>query len=115
MNVPRDDSGDAIAPPLGRLSLGERGSVVRLSVHVKPRSSRTMVLGERAGALEVALRAAPVEGAANQELVELMAGLLGVRRSSVTVALGASGRSKVIEIVGLSADEVRARLTRSLA
>lgn len=115
MNVPRDDSGDAIAPPLGRLELGERTSAVRMSVHVKPRSSRTQVLGERAGALEIALRAPPVEGAANDELVELLAGLLGVRRSSVTVALGASGRSKVIEIAGLTADEVRARLTRSLA
>lgn len=80
---------------------------------VKPRSSRSSVLGVREGALEVALRAAPAEGAANDELRALLARALDVRRSDVTIVLGASSRGKVVEIHGVGVDEARARLARA--
>jgi uncharacterized protein YggU (UPF0235/DUF167 family) len=69
------------------------------------------VKGVREGALEVALRSPPVDGAANDELVETLAEVLDVPRRAVTVLRGASSRGKSVAVAGLSPEEVRARLT----
>ena len=64
----------------------------------------------REGAIEVRIAAAPVDGAANDELVATLASALGVPRRDVYLVRGASSRSKRVEVRGLGIDEVRARL-----
>jgi len=80
------------------------------AIRVQPRASRNAVVGELGDVLKIALTAPPVEGKANQACVEFLAKLLGVSRSSVTIAAGETGRNKVIRISGLDAEEVRRRL-----
>jgi uncharacterized protein len=92
------------------LVLDERAGGVRFSVHVRPRSSRSAILGVREGALDVALTSPPVDGAANSELVALLARALEVRKGSVNIVVGASSRGKVIEVNGILPDDARARL-----
>jgi len=82
----------------------------RFDVFVKPRASRTRVGGQRNGVLVVAVAAAPVDGAANEAVVEAIAEALHVRRGAVRIAAGASSRSKVVEIEGLSTEELAGRL-----
>jgi uncharacterized protein (TIGR00251 family) len=60
------------------------------------------------GALVVALKAPPVDGKANAELVKLLAGALGVKKRAVRIASGHNGRRKVIDIDGVTLAEVRA-------
>ena len=91
--------------------LTERAGAVRFSVHVRPRSSRSAILGVREGALEVALTSPPADGAANAELAKLLARALEVRRGDVNIVIGASSRAKVIEINGMRPDDARARLS----
>jgi uncharacterized protein YggU (UPF0235/DUF167 family) len=55
-----------------------------------------------------------MEGKANDAVVELVSGLLGVKRRQVTVARGMSSRSKLLEVEGLSAAEAEARLAAAL-
>ncbi|HWN82347.1 MAG TPA: DUF167 domain-containing protein [Candidatus Udaeobacter sp.] len=75
-----------------------------LTVHVRPRSSRGGILGRRAdGSLDVALRAAPVGGAANAELVQLLARSLAVPKSAVTIVRGLTTRVKHVQVAGASA------------
>lgn len=77
------------------------GAIVQ--VRVVPRSGRAGVDGVRDDALLVRLAAAPVEGAANAELVELLARTFGVPRRDVTLVSGARSRGKRIRIEGLDA------------
>ena len=96
-----------------RLTIGERAEGVRISVQVRPKSSRSAILGVRDGALEVALTSPPADGAANAELMKLLARELNVRRSGVDIVVGQSSRNKVIAVYGINATEVRARLGRT--
>jgi uncharacterized protein len=82
-------------------------------VQVRPRSSRSAVLGVREGTLQVALTAPPVDGAANAELIALVARALNVRRSDVVVAMGASSRGKLLDVNGIGPDDVRLRLSKA--
>jgi hypothetical protein len=86
--------------------VAQRGDAVRFRVRVQPRASRTEVAELQEDALRIRLAAPPVEGEANEELVRFLAKRLRVAPSRVTVVSGAAGRRKVIEVGGLSADDV---------
>ena len=81
-----------------------------LRVRVSPRASRDALGGERAGALVVRITAPPVEGAANDAVLRLVARTLGVPASAVEVRHGAAGRDKLLHVRGLDASALRARL-----
>lgn len=88
----------------------EKDGALRLEVHAKPRAKKSRIVGVREGALEVALAAPPVEGAANDELVRVLSSALGIRRKDVALVRGESSRNKLVEIRGLGADELLSRL-----
>ena len=93
---------------MDRLRVAEKGTVVRVAVHVQPRASRSEIIGQHGAALKVRLQAPPVDGAANEALVRLLAEALKVPERSVRVVAGATSRSKVVEVDGTTADAVRA-------
>jgi len=92
------------------IPIQESAGGVTFAVKVHPRAKKNAIAGELGEALKVALTAPPVEGKANQACIEFFAKLLKVPRSSVSIAAGQSSRSKVIRVVGLSAEELQKRL-----
>ncbi len=93
-----------------QLELKEHASFVDLRVFAKPRASRSRVLGVREGALEVALAAPPVDGAANQELLATLARALNVPKRQLELMRGDTSKHKLVRVQGLAAGEVRERL-----
>jgi len=85
------------------------GAVV-LEILVQPRASRTRVVGEHDGRLKIQLAAPPVDGEANQALVEFLAEALGVRKGDVAIDRGLTGRRKTVRVTGPGAAAVRAAL-----
>jgi len=87
-----------------------------LSVRVTPRSAKPGLgdwktdPGSRAF-LVVRVAAAPADGAANEEVLKLLAKALGLPKSSLVIVSGQTARLKRIELP-LEEDEVRARLSR---
>jgi len=79
---------------------------VRFDVRVQPRASRSEIVGEYNGAIKVRLSAPPVDGAANDALVDLLAKELSVARRSVSIVRGASSRSKTIAVAGIDVASV---------
>src|SRR5207244_3263996 len=87
---------------------------VRLDVHVRPGARKEGVRGWQAGVLRLDVTAAPEQGRANRAVTDLLAEALGVRKSAVALVRGRASRNKVIEVDGLSEDEVRRRLGEAL-
>ena len=75
---------------------------MRFNVRVQPRASKDEVVGYSNGVLRVRLRAPPVEGAANEALIEFLADELGVSRRHVRIVSGIGSRNKVIEVDDLA-------------
>ena len=97
---------------LPRIAAASGGSTVE--VRLSPRSSRRGVGGVRSGALELRVNAPPVDGKANVEARKLLADLLAVSPSSVSLKRGRTSRQKVFFVEGLSAAETRSRLEKGL-
>jgi uncharacterized protein len=73
-----------------------------LIVRVVPRASRSEIVGFHDGALKVRLTSPPVDGAANDELVKLLAKKFGVPRGDVSIVAGETSKNKRIKINNLS-------------
>lgn len=84
---------------------------VIVDVRVVPRSGRSGVDGTRDGALLVRVTAPPVEGAANDELIAVLADALDVPKRAVSVVSGGQSRRKRVKIAGVTEAETRTRLS----
>ena len=81
-----------------------------IEVRVIPRAGRSEVAGTRDGALLVRINAPPVDGAANAELIVLLADTLEVPRRNITITAGATSKRKRVKVVGITADRAASRL-----
>ncbi|MFZ9573173.1 MAG: DUF167 domain-containing protein [Limnohabitans sp.] len=81
----------------------ERDGAVVLDIHVIPRASRTQPDGVYDGALKVRLHAPPVDGQANQALIEWLADTLGIAKRDISVLRGTTARRKQLRISAVGA------------
>ena len=88
---------------------------MRLRIQVRPGARRETIQGWRAdGSLALSVAARPEGGLANQAVMALLAEVLGVPRARVAIVRGGSARAKVVDIEGLSEDEIRRRIEVTL-
>jgi uncharacterized protein (TIGR00251 family) len=83
---------------------------VVLTVHIQPKASTTECVGIHGDAIKIRVAAPPVDGAANDELIQFIARRLSIPTASVRIHSGASGRHKRVLIKGATAQLVMARL-----
>jgi uncharacterized protein (TIGR00251 family) len=88
--------------------------LAEIAVRVIPRAGRTAVGGFRGGALVVRLAAAPVDGAANEALIEFLAGLFDRPTRDISIVAGRTSRNKRIAIAGLDRAQLDAKLSAIL-
>jgi uncharacterized protein (TIGR00251 family) len=77
-----------------------------LHIHAQPGAKRTEVIGLHGDCLKVRLASPPVEGKANECLIEFLARRLGVRKGQIVIARGMSSRRKSVFVAatGLQPD-----------
>jgi uncharacterized protein (TIGR00251 family) len=92
-------------------AIRENADGVSFAVRVHPRAKKDAITGKLGDALKVSLTTPPIEGRANEACIEFFAKLLNVPHSSVTIASGQTSRNKVIRVAGLSAEELRKRIS----
>jgi uncharacterized protein (TIGR00251 family) len=95
---------------MGKLKITGSESGVTFAVQVVPRASKDEIAGIHGDALKIRVTAPPVEGRANEALIEFLSDQLGVRKSQVEIVAGATSRRKTIRVVGLWPQEVGERL-----
>jgi uncharacterized protein (TIGR00251 family) len=81
-----------------------------IDVRVIPRASRSEVAGTRGKALLVRLNAPPIDGAANAELIEVIAKVLQVPKRAVSIIAGERSRQKRVRVVGIDISTAAPRL-----
>ncbi|HEY2509773.1 MAG TPA: DUF167 domain-containing protein [Polyangiaceae bacterium] len=89
------------------------GGTVRISVRAKPRAKKSAVLKADGLTVDVALAAPPVDGAANEELLAVLAEALGIPKRALALVVGASSKSKVVAVEGMAEGDVVARLAQA--
>jgi len=83
----------------------------RLEVYIQPRASKSEVAGMHDGIIKIRIAAPAVENAANEALIVFVAAALGVSKRSVRIVSGRTSRRKVLQIDGVTDEELVAKLT----
>jgi uncharacterized protein (TIGR00251 family) len=96
------------------IELQERSCGIVLSVKAQPGARRNGIVGEHAGALKVAVSAAPEHGKATAAIVELLAEALEIPRSNIQLISGATRRKKQFLICGIALSEFERRMIAAL-
>lgn len=87
---------------MNALDAREISGGVRFTVRLQPRASRNEIVGLQGSALKVRVTAPPVEGMANESLIELISAALKISRRNVCIVSGSASRTKILEVKGIS-------------
>lgn len=93
---------------------GAPAASATLSVRVVPRSSKNAVAGIDGGIVRIRLTAPPVDGKANEALVEFLSDALDLPKRSIDIVSGETGRTKIVRVDGIETDVAIARLAALL-
>ena len=83
---------------------------IQLRLQIQPKAARTELVGRHGDALRLRIAAPPVDGAANQAVIEFLADRIGVPRRSIRIVGGATSRRKRLEIDGVTVAAARLAL-----
>jgi hypothetical protein len=78
----------------------------QFALRVQPRASRNAFVSVMGDAIKLAITAPPVDGKANQAVIDYLSDFFRVPKSSITIVSGETGRNKLIAIRGMSAEQV---------
>jgi uncharacterized protein (TIGR00251 family) len=88
----------------------DKDGAITFDVQVVPRASRDRLGPVHGDRLKVQLTAPPVDGAANDALVQLLAKALGRPRGDVAIVRGHTGRKKTVRVAGSTRDALYSRI-----
>jgi hypothetical protein len=90
------------------------GDAVVIAVHVQPRAGRTAVVGRHGDALKVRVAAPPVDDRANEAAIALLAEVLDLPVSALSVVTGARSRVKRVRAQGIDHEDAVERVELAL-
>lgn len=95
------------------INFREKDGALIFSVVVVPRASKSEIVGEHNGALKVRLAAPPVDGAANEELIKVLAKEFGLAKSQVEIVSGHTSKTKKVclTMISSSSSEIFAKFS----
>lgn len=91
----------------------KNGAIIQ--VHATPRASKSQIQGLHGDALKIRLQAPPVDGKANETLIEFLAETLGLPQRQITLLSGQTSRQKRLNLQGVTAHQVTQILGISVA
>jgi uncharacterized protein len=92
---------------------GKKGAA--LAIRVTPRASHNEIVEVLSdGTVRIRLTAPPVEGKANEALIEFLSKVLDIAPSKIEIVAGVTGRDKLVSILDMDAEMVHTRILQNL-
>ncbi|KYG67674.1 DUF167 family protein [Bdellovibrio bacteriovorus] len=80
---------------------------VRLHLFIQPKSSKNEVVGPHNGELKIKITAPPVDGKANEALIEFLSDYFDIPKRQVVLVKGDTGRHKTVDLMGVEEKTAR--------
>jgi uncharacterized protein (TIGR00251 family) len=90
------------------IHINETENGVTFHIWVLPCSSKSEIVGIQDDAMKIRIAAPPREGQANAECIGFLSGILGVKKTQVTIIRGHKSKSKTVAVTGLKSKDIEA-------
>lgn len=84
--------------------ISETNEGLIIHFHVQPGASKSEISGLHGNRIKVRLKAPPVEGRANEELIRFLSKLLEIPKKNIEIISGGLSRQKNVKISGINKD-----------
>jgi uncharacterized protein (TIGR00251 family) len=81
------------------------GKNIRISLHIQANAKVPGLTGFHDGRLKLKVSARPVEGAANQEILQILCDVLNIPKSRMKILVGQLSKTKTVEVEGMPLEE----------
>jgi hypothetical protein len=96
------------------INLKESKKGLTFDIQVIPHASRAEIVCIQEGAFKLKVTAPPVEGAANEACIKLLAGELGLKKSQMEISSGAKSRRKTVMVKNINKLELEMKISSFL-
>jgi hypothetical protein len=96
------------------LSVKESNHGCSFYIQVTPHASRSQIAGTQEDALRLKVTALPVEGAANEACINLLAKELGLKKSQIEIFAGQKSRKKAVTVKDITAADLQKKIDQLL-
>jgi uncharacterized protein (TIGR00251 family) len=93
------------------LQLRESRHGLTFDIQVTPHAASAQVVGLQEGMLKIKVTALPVEGAANEACIKLLAKTLALKKSQIEIFAGAKSRKKTVLVKDISRPELEKKIS----
>lgn len=87
---------------------------VGIALHVIPNARKSEIIGWHGGRLKIKIKAPPVDGKANEEILVFFSRYLGLPKNRVSLIRGKQSKSKTLLVQGLGIEVLKARIESEL-
>ena len=88
--------------------ISDRGDgVYWLSVYIQPGASKSEIVGPFNGSLKIRIQSPPVDGKANEALIQFLSKQLNISKRSLQIIKGEAQRNKVVQVEGISLEQIQ--------
>ena len=95
------------------LQLRETKHGLTFDIQVTPLAFHTQLVGVQEGTLKIKVTALPVEGAANEACIKLLAKIFDLRKRQLEIFAGAKSRKKTVLVKDIGREELEMKIRRS--
>jgi len=92
------------------INLRESKKGLTFDIYVTPHASRAEIVSIQDGAFKVRVTAPPVEGAANEACIKLLAGELGLKKSQIEISSGMKSRNKTVMVKNIGKSDLDVKI-----
>ena len=97
------------------IDLERTGVGVILPIQAQPKARRNGINGVHAGRLKIAVTEAPEKGKANKAILKVLAKVLQIKRSQLSIVSGEASSRKKCLVEGIAIDDLRRRILESVS
>ncbi len=83
---------------------------VKISLFVQPNAPKSMIIGEYNGHLKIKIKAPPVEGKANDTIMEFFSEVLDIPQRRIELLKGDKSKNKTLMIRNMKIEELKSKL-----
>ncbi len=83
---------------------------VEISLYIQPGASKSDLAGIHNGQIKLKIKAPPVDGKANEAVVEFLSEILGTAKRNIQILKGEKSREKKVLVAGFTVDLVKEKL-----
>ncbi len=83
---------------------------IRLHIFIQPKASKNEIIGPHSGLLKIKITAPPVDGKANEGLIEYLSDYFDIPKRNIIIIRGETSRKKTLELRGISLEQVHIKL-----